>query len=732
MVKRDKNAHQTNNYKMTHHTSGKSNRKSGGKGGKGNKSINKFLGIGQPGPHLMRYRNQQAAKKFSHAQLEPQHRSNSSYDEDSSSGYRDRKVNNKKAKKRNRATGTEQQNQPQQRGSPHHSSLSGESSQWHQHRRNPLAHAGTYAGDDYYDDEYERAMQDDGLYDQDAVNDQQQEASSNKAGRFTPVPAAPPIIDVPSHSSQKAGRPTRPTLMELYDDPVEALARRSAALDDVLERQQEKIRNMIANLNPKHLAGGRKSESIAVSESNKVYKTDRAEKTSSSKETPTSADEFQHGSSFIRFNNDDSRSSRRVKDPVDVMNRTPMQEEYDTDFTAPSNSPNIAQHLSTEYPWIRQNYSLMSTVPRMLTQEVTEFVNYLLPTKHEHEVRFLAFKRIKNALLTIWPEAEIQMFGSYETGLYLPTSDLDIVVIPKGNVLVKGRDLFVASKILRRLQVGTKFEIISKAKIPLIKLRESYSNISIDISFNQRNGVQGAEVVRDMVSNTPGLKQLVILVKYFLMLRGLNDPSQGGLGSYATTVMILSFLQRHPAIESGMIDPGENLGVLLIEFFELYGRCFNYKNVGLTVAGYGSYFDKAKWQTQQDLLLQQKQQQDQQSQNLKRKRTPISQPQVAQSSKNSHLLVAIDPIDPSNNVARAAREIERIRSAFDLAFVTLTTNVKNRDQALAGSGLLTRTESSLIKSVLWVPQEVIEQRERLEGMFRDRYLYHEEQYSRRR
>jgi len=35
-----------------------------------------------------------------------------------------------------------------------------------------------------------------------------------------------------------------------------------------------------------------------------------------------------------------------------------------------------------------------------------------------------------------------------------------------------------------------------------------------------------------------------------------------------------------------------NLGVLLIEFFELYGRNFNYTNVGIRVKGGGTYFSK--------------------------------------------------------------------------------------------------------------------------------------------
>ena len=40
------------------------------------------------------------------------------------------------------------------------------------------------------------------------------------------------------------------------------------------------------------------------------------------------------------------------------------------------------------------------------------------------------------------------------------------------------------------------------------------------------------------------------------------------------------------------MDPEENLGTLLIEFFELYGRNFNYDDVGLSIRRGGFYYNK--------------------------------------------------------------------------------------------------------------------------------------------
>lgn len=48
----------------------------------------------------------------------------------------------------------------------------------------------------------------------------------------------------------------------------------------------------------------------------------------------------------------------------------------------------------------------------------------------------------------------------------------------------------------------------------------------------------------------------------------------------------------HPKIRNAEIDPMENLGVLLVEFFELYGYYFHYSEVGISLREGGMYFSK--------------------------------------------------------------------------------------------------------------------------------------------
>lgn len=54
--------------------------------------------------------------------------------------------------------------------------------------------------------------------------------------------------------------------------------------------------------------------------------------------------------------------------------------------------------------------------------------------------------------------------------------------------------------------------------------------------------------------------------------------------------MVVLLLQLHPRIDARRAD--ENLGMLLVEFFELYGRNFNYLKTGIRIKEGGAYIAK--------------------------------------------------------------------------------------------------------------------------------------------
>lgn len=45
----------------------------------------------------------------------------------------------------------------------------------------------------------------------------------------------------------------------------------------------------------------------------------------------------------------------------------------------------------------------------------------MCPSVEEHEMRRKVVLRIEQVIVDLWPQARVEIFGSFRTGLYLPT-----------------------------------------------------------------------------------------------------------------------------------------------------------------------------------------------------------------------------------------------------------------------------------------------------------------------
>lgn len=112
--------------------------------------------------------------------------------------------------------------------------------------------------------------------------------------------------------------------------------------------------------------------------------------------------------------------------------------------------------------------------------------------------------------------------------------------------------------------------------------------------------------VDDFDRKMPPLISLSLVLKQFLFERGLNNSFNGGLSSYCLVLMVVSFLQL-----KGFGDQNEsageadkkreskmNLGQLLVEFLELFGKKFDYHKTGISLnnGGYGLQFLDCRYQ----------------------------------------------------------------------------------------------------------------------------------------
>jgi len=114
-----------------------------------------------------------------------------------------------------------------------------------------------------------------------------------------------------------------------------------------------------------------------------------------------------------------------------------------------------------------------------LNDEIHAFYKYMRPTPDESRVRAQMIDLIANTILSRWPDAEVLPFGSWQTELYLPTGDIDLVVTtPRlivdewdvhGSNRTKVRLLRELASMMRNGYITQDVAVISKAKVPIIK-----------------------------------------------------------------------------------------------------------------------------------------------------------------------------------------------------------------------------------------------------------------------
>jgi len=273
-----------------------------------------------------------------------------------------------------------------------------------------------------------------------------------------------------------------------------------------------------------------------------------------------------------------------------------------------------------------------------LHNEIVGFCHLMEPRQEEMIQRNELVQRFKALAESIFTEGcQVEVFGSQATGLCLPNSDIDIVIQLEGegggdnNEVMKevggekgmGGDTKSGERRkvsreqelkdmenwnapsgtpLERLAEGLReewyddliyLEVIPNTRVPLVKFTHGPTKIQIDVCFNQKTGVQAAQLMHRYMDALPPLRPLTFVLKYFLSSRGLNQPYSGGMGSFMLQMMIVSFLQhRAREFSYNRMPINYNLGALLMDFLELYSMDFNFITVGVSVRFDGYYFPK--------------------------------------------------------------------------------------------------------------------------------------------
>jgi non-canonical poly(A) RNA polymerase PAPD5/7 len=373
----------------------------------------------------------------------------------------------------------------------------------------------------------------------------------------------------------------------------------------------------------------------------------------------------------------------------------------------------VRQRRSRRPPWLlaqpaaKRDGAHLHPLTR-LHNEIVSFCTLMEPLPSEIQQREELVERVRDIVRKHFgKKTKVEVFGSQATGLFLPTSDIDIVVTmtndeedvdeSKGNKGKrkdggnKGQEgdppesyLYQAKSPLERFAKAlhvewqnelSYLEVIEGTRIPLVKFTHAGTDICIDVSFNQPSGPPAAQLMKEYLQALPPLRPLTFVLKFFLAARGLNEPYSGGVGSFMLQVslilaryhftlasagclthsypsfhqlMIVAFLQHRERYARQFRRPSlYNLGSLLLEFFELYGIDFNYHTTGISVRNDGYFFPKGA----------------------------SDRKNVFYEPTRPFLMAIESPLDPTQNVGLGSFRIQLVQRAFAHAYRVLMANI---------------------------------------------------------
>jgi non-canonical poly(A) RNA polymerase PAPD5/7 len=218
-----------------------------------------------------------------------------------------------------------------------------------------------------------------------------------------------------------------------------------------------------------------------------------------------------------------------------------------------------------------------------------DFYEFVKPKEFEHRMRNELVASLTQAVRRSHPDAEVLPFGSFMSKLYLPTADMDIVICSKNfrnggrGTFSERRFLFKFKNLLARNDFAAEedIEVISSAKVPLVKFVDKFTGLKVDISFDRYDGVNAIQTFLQWKEQYPAMPILVTLIKHFLVMRGLNEPVSGGIGGFSVICLVTSMLQLMPQVQSRSLVAEHHLGEMLMEFFDLYGNKLDHQNVAI-------------------------------------------------------------------------------------------------------------------------------------------------------
>ena len=271
-----------------------------------------------------------------------------------------------------------------------------------------------------------------------------------------------------------------------------------------------------------------------------------------------------------------------------------------------------------------------------LTKDLNDYHIYILQKNAQlfeiiKNIYMILAKNINNCL---GENYQLKIYGSRATNMCLPWSDIDFVI--EAPINYHFNDTLESFSYYLKQNINWKVTYIGGTQIPIIKIKtsEEFHNLTLDISMEiySHHGQECVKYIQSKISEYTPLKPLTLALKTIFYNAHINEPYNGGLSSYGIILLIIYFLQKK-RIEGKDEISLNNIGKL---FFDLLNFYKDKKNINKPLFITNNY---------------------------------LFSPFAQIYSTNS--LIIVDPLDSCNNVAKNARDLNKILYTFHIAVMAL-------------------------------------------------------------
>lgn len=298
------------------------------------------------------------------------------------------------------------------------------------------------------------------------------------------------------------------------------------------------------------------------------------------------------------------------------------------------NCDSIVNKKSNYFPFWMNKLACNTKGLIKLHYEIFDYVNnILIPNSATEEKLNKTYYVLEKEIKHISSYFDIIPYGSYIQKLNTIKSDMDFTLIfsedfnikeffgddynDDNNFYAKSSESYIGDILdfIKRRFIYDEFcneneiEVITSARVPILKCKCQLTKIKIDLSICNIKSVKFSYKIKTIVEKEPLIRYTTILLKEILRHKNLNEVYKGGMSSLLLFELVCFYFQQYYTeflCEIKKYNEDNNitsLGHFFYKFVEFFGVKFDYRTYQISLEDGGIISKKKSWRKEDTLYV---------------------------------------------------------------------------------------------------------------------------------